>query len=80
MGVDDTRKEAEVVKLMHDIDLAFGGFLTGGFEFGKIDIVFGHEDHTIRQAGKGWASEFYGNATFLFYCSDKLAFQEFFVH
>jgi hypothetical protein len=66
--------------LSHDINLAFGGFLSSGFELGEIDIIFGHENHSVRQAGKGWTGELYGNTAFLFYCGDKLAFEEFFVH
>ena len=54
--------------------------MAGGLDFGKVDIVFGHEDHAVRQAGEGWTGEFYGNTAFLFYGSDKLAFEEFFVH
>ena len=80
LGVNDDGEEPEIVKLMHDMDLAFGGFLSGGFEFGEVDIVFGHEDHSVGKAGKGWAVEFYGNTAFLFYCGDELAFEEFFVH
>lgn len=80
MGVDDSGKKAEIVKLMHDIDLAFGWFLSCGFEFGEIDIIFGHEDHAVRETGKRWAGEFYGDAALLFYCGYKLAFEEFFVH
>ncbi len=80
MGVDDSGEETEIVKLVEDIDLAFGGFLAGGFDFGEVDIVFGHEDHAVRKAGKEWAGEFYCEAAFLFYGSDEFAFEEFFVH
>ena len=80
MGVDNSGKEAEVVKLVEDIDLALGGFFAGGFDFGEIDVVFGHEDHAVGKAGEGWTGEFYGNAAFLFYGRDKLAFKEFFIH
>ena len=80
MGVDDSGEEAEVVKLFEDINLAFSWFLAGGFDFGEVDIVFGHENHSVRQAGKGWTGELYGNTSFLVYCGNKLAFEEFFVH
>ena len=80
LGVDDGGEEAEFVELVEDIDLAFGGFLSCSFEFGEIDVVFLHEDHSIRQAGEGWTGEFYGDAAFLFYSVDELAFEEFFIH
>ena len=80
MGVDDSGEEAEVVKLFEDINLAFGGFLTGGFEFGEIDVVAGHEDHTVGKTCEGRAGELYGDTAFLFYCGNKLAFEEFFIH
>ena len=80
LGVDDGGEEAEVVELMHYIDLAFGGFLSCGFEFGEIDVVAGHEDHTVGKAGEGWTCEFYGDAAFLFYRGDEFAFEKFFLH
>ena len=80
LGVDDGGGEAEVVEMMHYIDLAFGGFLSCGFDFGEVDVVEGHEDHTVGKAGEGRTGEFYGNAAFLLYGGDELAFEELFVH
>ncbi len=80
MGVDDSGEEAEVMNLVEDKDLAFGGFLSCGFEFGEVDVVFWHENHAVRQAGEGWTCQFYGDAAFMFYRGDELAFEEFFVH
>ena len=80
MGVDDGGGEAEIAELMYDIDLAFGGFTACGFDFGEVDVVEGHEDHTVGKAGEGRTGEFYGEAAFLLYGGDELAFEELFVH
>jgi len=80
LGVDDGGGEAEVAELLNYIDLAFSGFTARGFDFSEVDVVEGHEDHTVGKAGEGRTGEFYGEAAFLLYGGDELAFEELFVH